>query len=85
MFNWDPENFNFNNNPAFALVTILLTIWEIFWKSIALWKSAKRSSKYWFIAILVLNTFGILPIVYLWRTKQLNETINDVSRFFKKK
>ena len=46
-------------------LTIPLAIWEITWKGLALWQAARRSQKPWFIAILILNTVGILPIVYL--------------------
>ena len=44
---------------------IPLVIWEIVWKGIALWKSGRNNQLKWFIAILILNTVGILPIVYL--------------------
>jgi hypothetical protein len=45
---------------------IILVFWEIFWKSIALWKAARNSQKYWFVALLILNTAGILPILYIF-------------------
>lgn len=35
------------------------------WKGIALWNSAKRGHKFWYITILLLNTAGLLEIVYL--------------------
>ena len=44
---------------------IPLLIWTIFWKGLGLWKAGNHKQKYWFIAILVLSTAGILPIVYL--------------------
>ena len=44
---------------------IPLIIWEAIWKGIALWKSGKNNQLKWFIAILILNTVGILPIIYL--------------------
>lgn len=44
---------------------ILLIIWSLFWKGLALWKSAKNNQKYWFIAILILSTAGILDIIYI--------------------
>lgn len=46
-------------------IIVLIVLWEFFWKGWALWKSAKNDQKYWFIALLILNTAGILPIVYL--------------------
>ena len=64
---------------------ILLVIWEAFWKLIGLWKSAKAGDKLWFVAIFVINFFGLVPIVYLWRTKQLESTINDTLKFLRLK
>ncbi|PIX80683.1 hypothetical protein COZ35_00105 [Candidatus Peregrinibacteria bacterium CG_4_10_14_3_um_filter_44_21] len=46
-------------------IIIPLGIWELIWKGIALWKCGRNNQMKWFIAILVLNTIGILPIVYL--------------------
>ncbi len=45
------------------LVVFILTI--IILKGYALWYSARDSQKWWFIALLVINTMGILEIVYL--------------------
>ncbi|MBI5644618.1 hypothetical protein HY970_00810 [Candidatus Kaiserbacteria bacterium] len=36
------------------------------WKGLALWRSAHRNDMGWFIAFLVLNTLGILEIIYLF-------------------
>jgi len=44
---------------------IPLSIWTLVWKGMGLWKSAKNKKLYWFLAILILNTAGILPIVYI--------------------
>ena len=45
---------------------IPLIIWEFIWKGIALWKSGRNKQLGWFIAIFLINTVGILPIIYLW-------------------
>lgn len=47
-------------------VLAVIVVWELIWKGIALWKSARHSQKNWFIAILILNTVGILPIAYIY-------------------
>lgn len=44
----------------------LLLIWTLFWKGLALWKSARNDQRYWFVALLLLNTAGILEILYLF-------------------
>lgn len=44
----------------------LLAIWSLVWKGLALWKAGGRRDKWWFIAMLVLNTAGILEILYIF-------------------
>ena len=48
-----------------AGVLFILAIWELVWKGFALWHAAQNKQRNWFIAILIINTVGILPIVYL--------------------
>ena len=47
------------------IIIILLGIWDAVWKSIGLWKSGRNNQLIWFICILIFNTIGILPIIYL--------------------
>jgi len=44
---------------------LILGIWEMVWKIIAMWRSARNNHLAWFICIAIINTAGILPIVYL--------------------
>ena len=50
----------------FAPIIILFIVWSLFWKSLALWHSAQRGSYKWFIVLLLVNTLGILEIIYLF-------------------
>jgi methionyl-tRNA synthetase len=45
---------------------ILVMIWVLPWKGYALWNAAKLSHKWWFIILLVVNTVGILDIIYIF-------------------
>jgi hypothetical protein len=45
---------------------LALVIWSIPWKGFALWKSARRGEKIWFMVLLIINTAGILEILYLF-------------------
>ncbi len=45
-----------------GLATLLLVIAL---KGIALWHAAKREDKWWFIAMLVVNTAGLLELIYI--------------------
>jgi len=49
---------------------IVLSIWEMIWKIIAMWRSARNKDLVWFIFIGVLNTAGILPIIYILTHKK---------------
>jgi len=50
----------------YPFVLALLVVWSLAWKGLALWRAAKNDSKPWFVALLVLNTLGILEILYLY-------------------
>ena len=56
------QNFAQTLTPAF----FILYIWSLIWKGLALWKAANLRQKNWFVAILILNTVGILEITYLF-------------------
>ncbi|MDI6902850.1 MAG: DUF5652 family protein [Methanocellales archaeon] len=51
--------------PVLAAISIAI-VWELVWKGIGLWKSARNDQKYWFVGLLILNTLGILPILYIF-------------------
>jgi hypothetical protein len=50
---------------------ILLLAWMFVWKGLALWHSARRGQYWWFLILLVVNTFGILELVYLFGVAKL--------------
>ncbi len=45
---------------------VLMLLWSLLWKGLALWKSARNDQRYWFVAILLTNTVGILELLYLF-------------------
>jgi methionyl-tRNA synthetase len=56
-------------SEGFALslpMIIIIALWSLFWKGLALWHSARRGEAAWFVVLLVINTIGILEIVYLF-------------------
>lgn len=44
----------------------LLIVWALIWKGIALWKAARANSKPWFVVLLIVNTIGLLEIIYIF-------------------
>lgn len=47
-------------------ILILAAIWIIPWKGVALWKAARNRSVAWFVILLIVNTLGILDIIYIF-------------------
>ncbi len=47
-------------------ILILIILWVLPWKGVALWKAAKNGHKKWFIALLILNTLAVLEISYIF-------------------
>ncbi len=60
---------------------ILLLIWSLLWKGIALWVAARNNDKAWYVALMLVNSVGILEMFYLFvfskRNKKLNTTITS--------
>lgn len=64
-----------------AFVMSMVLLWSLAWKGLALWKAARKSDKWWFVALLVINLLGILEILYYFvfserkGAKEKDETI----------
>lgn len=51
--------------PWIAVIFGAFMIWDVIWKGIGLWKAGRNNQLGWFIAILIVNSVGILPIIYI--------------------
>jgi hypothetical protein len=50
------------SNPYLSTV---FAVWIVVWRGLALWKASRNEQKYWFVALLVINLFGLPEIIYL--------------------
>ncbi len=57
-----------------GLLLAAFVAWSIFWKGLALWRAAQRKELYWFIALLLVNTLGVLEILYIYVFSKHKET-----------
>jgi hypothetical protein len=48
------------------IILAVIAIWSFIWKGFALWKSARKNHMIWFIVLLIVNTAGILEILYIY-------------------
>ena len=63
--------------PLWLLMIIL--IWTIVWKLLALWKSARNNHIVWFIVLAVINTIGILEILYIYVFAKLGKKVKTTT------
>ncbi len=49
-----------------GVLFFVLVVWTLAWKGMALWQAARAGHKGWFVALLIINTAGILEILYLY-------------------
>ncbi|MBI5123513.1 hypothetical protein HZA75_06670 [Candidatus Roizmanbacteria bacterium] len=66
-----------------AIITFVLIIWSLIWRGLALWRAAKQAQRNWFIVLLVVNTVGILDIVYLFRFSNKRMTIKELKELLR--
>ena len=55
--------------PFIALNPIvfgIVVIWALAWKCWALWESARKGQKGWFLALFVISSFGVLEAIYIF-------------------
>jgi methionyl-tRNA synthetase len=48
-----------------SFLWIVFILWSLSWKAVSLWISARNHQRNWFIVLFILETAGILPIIYL--------------------
>lgn len=66
---------DFVSNPG---VFFPVMVWALAWKGFALWRAGRLNQPKWFVALLVINTLGILEIIYLFiisKPKQATPTV----------
>ena len=52
--------------PGLFALILILVLWSSIWKAFALYRAGSLKSVPWFTVLFVLNTAGILEILYLF-------------------
>ena len=63
---WNMPFLGFLPFAVAGLFLSVLLVWSLYWKAQALWRAARKDDKPWFVALLLINTAGILEILYLY-------------------
>lgn len=56
----------------------VLFIWSLLVKGIAVWRAANLKQRNWFVGILVLNTLGLIELVYLFKFCKKPLTLGEI-------
>lgn len=59
--------------------------WSMFWKGLALWKSANKKQLIWFILLLIINTLGLLEITYIFFLNRWDIDNGKILNYLEKK
>lgn len=65
--------------PAVLVIglIVVLAAWTLILKGLALWHAARNHQMGWFIALLVINSLGILELVYLLAFRKNKEVLAE--------
>lgn len=55
----------FLEGPLGLVIIVVVGLWSLVWKALALYKAGTLRHKGWFTALFFINTLGILEILYV--------------------
>lgn len=61
---------NWGANPVPYGFIFPFVILDLVLKGFALWRSGRNGQKWWFVALLLVSSLGILPAIYLLTNKE---------------
>lgn len=74
-------------DPLLIALIIVLTLWQFFWKGVALWRTSQLKQRNWFIALFILvpfNDVGIVELIYLFWFAKKRMTFKEIKSWVKK-
>lgn len=71
-----------NENLDIILIAVI-TIWSTILKGAGLWRAANLKQRNWFIVMLIINSVGIIELIYLFRFAEKRLTLKEVKGWFK--
>lgn len=71
---------NYDITTGWQIILGLLIVWELAWKATAMWRAAHNNERGWFVILLVVNSVGVLPIVYLLVRKKTGDSKGGIRK-----
>lgn len=53
------------HNRNYLIAAAILLVWLTLWKGLALWRAGRNNQPWWFMAMFIIQTLGLLEIIYL--------------------
>lgn len=53
-------------NAKLQVLIVTIVTWQLAWKGFSMWRAARNDSKPWFVALLAINSMGVLDSFYLF-------------------
>jgi len=76
---------NFGTSATGSFILVIIVVWSLIWKGVALWHAAQNREKYWFVAILIVNSLGVLEIAYLFifsaKKLEIKQMLTNIKSF----
>jgi hypothetical protein len=63
-------------NVAIIIIAVIIGVWSMVWKGIALWKAGNNRQLAWYICMFIFNTAGILEIIYIFAFSKRRNTLD---------
>lgn len=61
-----------------VILTVAVVAWDLVWRSVALWRAARNDQAWWFGFLLIINSAGVLPIIYLMSHREASHHYRPV-------
>lgn len=70
---------DYHVSTGWLWIILVLAVWDIVWRGLALWRAGRNRQLGWFVVLLVINSVGILPIIYLLLNRTPGQTLSSES------
>lgn len=75
---WGYERYQMHQGFNFFGILVVLMLVDLVLRGMALWKSARNGQNFWFIFLLIINSLGILPLIYILTHRE--ETVKTAKK-----
>ena len=62
------------NDPIEGIIVLFLFFIGSVFTCVAIWKAVKNNDRAWFVVLVIINTFGVMPIIYLFKNNYFTNT-----------